>query len=175
MHVAIVYATVEGQTRRIAEHIAARVRAAGHETAVADANADAPAALAGAAAAILAAPVHGGRYPAAFEHLARAERDRLAAIPTAFVSVTLAIIGEAAEREEAEAFPTRLAEASGWRPTMVHHAAGALRYSEYDFFKRWIMRLIARQHGYGDGAGDREFTDWDALDRFIDGFLAAAR
>jgi menaquinone-dependent protoporphyrinogen oxidase len=165
MHIATVYATVEGQTRRIAEHVAERLRAEGHVADLASAERGGRDAIAAAEAAILLGPVHGGRYPAPLVHLAREEAARLNAIPSAFVSVSLGIMGEAEERCEAEGFPSRLAEASGWHPGAVHHAAGALRFAEYDFFKRWIMRRIARSHGYGEG--DREFTDWDALDTFL--------
>lgn len=176
MRLAIIYATIEGQTRRIAAHVAERARAAGHAVSVAEANDEAAVrqALADAEAGILAAPIHAGQYPTPFVHLAEAERAWLAARPTAFVSVTLAIIGEPEERAEAEAYAARLAERTGWTPGRVHHAAGALRYSEYDFFKRWIMRMIARRHGYDTGERDREFTDWAALDAFVDGFLAEA-
>jgi menaquinone-dependent protoporphyrinogen oxidase len=172
MRIAVLYATIEGHTRSIAERIAARLGDAGHEVALAEANAGAdPArALDGAGAALLAAPIHAGQYPTPFVHLVEAEGARLAAIPTAFVSVTLAIIGEEEERREAVAYAERLTERTGWHPGRVHHAAGALRYSEYDFFKRWIMRLIARRHGYDAGKGDREFTDWAALEAFVDRF-----
>jgi menaquinone-dependent protoporphyrinogen oxidase len=167
MRVAVVYATVEGQTRRIAERVAEHLRGAGHDVTLAEANAEgeAAAALEGAEAAVLAAPIHAGHYPTPFLHVVNAGRERLAAMPTAMVSVTLAIIGDAEERAEAERYVATLGEATGWRPGAVHHAAGALRFAEYDFFKRWIMRLIARQHGYGAGGDDREFTDWDGADR----------
>jgi hypothetical protein len=37
------------------------------------------------------------------------------------------------------------------------------------------MRRVARTHGYGAGEGqDHAFTDWAALDRFVDDFLGAA-
>jgi menaquinone-dependent protoporphyrinogen oxidase len=172
MHIAVVYATVEGQTQRVAEHAAERMRGAGHAVDLASAEGGGRDAIAAAEAALLLAPVHGGRYPAALVHLARDEAARLNAIPSAFVSVSLAIIGEEEERDEAEAFPLRLAEATGWQPGAVHHAAGALRFGEYDFFKRWIIRRIARTHGYGEN--DREFTDWDALAAFLDEWTSRA-
>lgn len=48
-------------------------------------------------------------------------------------------------------------------------------FSQYDFFKRWIMRRIAREKGTpSDTSQDYEFTDWLALDGFVDDFLAGA-
>jgi menaquinone-dependent protoporphyrinogen oxidase len=53
----------------------------------------------------------------------------------------------------------------------VHHAAGALKYLEYDFFKRALMRQIARKEGASvDTSRDHEFTDWEALDAFVQEF-----
>jgi len=72
----------------------------------------------------------------------------LAAIPSAFVAVSLTAAlkddkspGEL--REMAEAFFRE----TGWAPAITRNVAGALRYTEYDYFKRLLMKLIARQQG----------------------------
>jgi menaquinone-dependent protoporphyrinogen oxidase len=171
--VTIAYATVEGQTRRIAEAVAATVRAAGHRPELIEAHPGERFWLDEADAAILCAPVHGGRYPPEFEALASDWAERLDRIPSAFVSVTLAILGDAAERKEAEGYAEAFEDHTGWRPRRVHHAAGALRYSAYDFLKRWIMRRVAHDKGIASDA-DQEFTDWPALEAFVRAFLAEA-
>lgn len=168
MQIAVIFGTVEGQTRRIAEGLAAVLRARGDSVDCQEAGPAAAAAIEAADAAILLAPVHVGRYPSAVVQLARDAAARLNAIPSAFVSVSLGIVGEEAERREVQEIPARLFDETGWHPAAVHHAAGALKFTEYDFFRRWIMRSIARLHGYGEG--DREFTDWAALARFADDF-----
>jgi len=62
---------------------------------------------------------------------------------------------------------------TGWRPQATHHAAGALLFTQYDFFKRWAMRLIALQRNANvDTHADTEYTDWQALTRFVEDFLA---
>jgi menaquinone-dependent protoporphyrinogen oxidase len=54
-----------------------------------------------------------------------------------------------------------------------HLAAGAFRFTRYDFFKRWAMKLIAAQKGIdADTSKDLELTDWPALDAFVKEFLA---
>lgn len=173
MIVTIVFATVEGQTRRIAEAVAETVRATGHVAELVEAHPGERFWLDEAAAAILCAPVHGGRYPPDFEALATDWAERLDRIPSAFVSVTLAIIGDAKEQAEARQYTVDLEKHTGWHPGRVHHAAGALRYSAYDFFKRWVMRRVALDKGLPADA-DQEFTDWAALDAFVRDFLAAA-
>jgi menaquinone-dependent protoporphyrinogen oxidase len=177
VRVLILYATVEGQTRRIAERVAQTVRDDGAAAELVDAGVTPRPDLAGIDAAILCAPIHVGHYPDPFMQLVRGAAEALNAIPCAMISVTLAIVSDdAGERAAAEALPARLLAPTDWRPARVHHAAGALRFSEYDFFRRWVMRIIARREGHPtDGTRDEEFTDWPALERFVRDFLAAAR
>lgn len=173
MIVTIAFATIEGQTRRIAEAVAETVRAAGHTAEIIEAGPGERFWLDEAGAAILCAPVHGGAYPAEFEALAKDWAERLDRIPSAFVSVSLAILGDAAEQEEARRYASDLATRTGWHPARVHHAAGALRFGEYDYFKRWVMRQMARSRGLPADT-DQDFTDWAALAAFVRGFLADA-
>lgn len=50
---------------------------------------------------------------------------------------------------------------------------GGLRFAEYDYFQEQIVKFIVMKGG-GATTGDREFTDWNALTRFVDKFLEAA-
>ncbi len=51
-----------------------------------------------------------------------------------------------------------------------------MRGSEYDYFQRQIVKFIVmKRGGLADLTRDYEFTDWNALDGFIDEFLVAAQ
>lgn len=177
MTILVAYTSIEGQTRRIAERIAAQVEKAGERAALFNVASMAEYALERPDAAILCAPIHAGRYPAPFVDFVEREKDWLASVPTAFVSVSLFIRSDdAAEREEALHFPDALMAQSGWMPGSVHHAAGALRFTEYDFFKRWMMKRMAEREGAPTDVGhDHEFTDWAALDAFAADFVNGAK
>lgn len=177
MIVLVGYVSIEGQSRKIAEAIASTVETAGDRAALFDVASMAEYALERPEAVILCAPIHGGRYPATFVDFVRRERDFLASVPSAFVSVSLFIASDTAEeREEAMRFPSALQAETGWHPAALHHAAGALRYSEYDFFKRWMAKRLAAQQGKStDSGADHEYTDWAALASFTNGFLQAAK
>lgn len=172
----IAYASIEGQTRKIAEHAAKFMEVSGHRAEIVDLMQPGFGLPARFDGAILCAPIHGGQYPADFAAFARDWKESLDAMPNAFVSVSLAIASELpAEREEAMEFPALLAAQTGWTPKRIHHAKGALRYTEYDFFKRWMMRRIAEREGAStDVSRDHELTDWDALDDFLSDFVTAA-
>lgn len=172
----VAYASVEGQTRKIAERVARFLEASGNRAEIVDLSQPGFGVPARFDGAILCAPIHVGRYPDDFVAFVRDWKDSLDSIPTALVSVTLSIASEfPEEREEAKEFPQSLAGQTGWTPGRVHHAKGALRYTEYDFFKRWMMRRIAEREGAStDVSRDHELTDWDALDDFVSGFLKDA-
>ena len=60
---------------------------------------------------------------------------------------------------------------AGWHPERVVPVAGALRYSQYNFLVRFVMKRIARKSGGStDTTRDHDYTDWAALDRFVSEF-----
>jgi menaquinone-dependent protoporphyrinogen oxidase len=175
--VLILYATTEGQTGKIARFLADRFTARGADVQILNAV-ESPDDLDPASfdAVILAASLHIGRYQAAVEHFARTHRDRLNGMLSAFVSVSLEAAGD--DEDDAQGLAQcvdELRRTTGWLPRHVHHAAGAFRYTQYDFFKRWAMKYIAwRKGGPTDASRDWELTDWDALGAFADSLIAEA-
>jgi menaquinone-dependent protoporphyrinogen oxidase len=165
----IVYATKQGQTEKIAGRIAQRVRAQGHVAELLDAERlPTPLSLEQFDVVLVGAPIHAGGYPRSIERFAREQRDVLARVPSAFFSVGLAVAsrtsdGRAQTREVIEKFVGK----TGWRPARVELMAGALSYSKYNVFIRFIMRrIVAKEGGDTDTSRDYEYTDWSAVDRF---------
>ena len=175
MKIVVAYATTEGQTRKVARFAADRLADAGHAVELLALGDAADLDLTRFDAAILAGSVHGHRYQAALVALARAQAAALSARPTLFLSLSLSAAGEDEEdwaglRQVAESFFTE----TGWRPDRTEHVAGAFHFGEYDFFKAWVMRRIARDKGVQvDPSGDTEFTDWAALGAALDEWSAA--
>ena len=65
----------------------------------------------------------------------------------------------------------RFLTGTGWRPTVTKPVAGALLYSRYNPFKRWMMkRIVQKGGGDTDTSRDYEYTDWDDLRAFADEF-----
>ena len=170
-----IYGTTEGQTRKITERIAAQIRENGFEVALLDSAALPPDLDVGAFdAVVLAASVHQQRYQTAFAHFVKKHRLELQARPSAFVSVSLSSVLEENE-DDAQEMADRFLDETGWRPTRTELVAGALAYTQYDFFKRQLMKwIVDRAGGPTDASQDYEFTDWDALDTFAVSFLETA-
>jgi menaquinone-dependent protoporphyrinogen oxidase len=172
--VLIVYATTEGQTRKIAARVAEYVRARRHQADVVD-SAALPGSLAPAEyqAYILAGSLHQEKHQASLVSFVREHRDTLSARPSAFLSVSMtAAIRDAKHLADAQRCIDQFVEETGWTPTVTEPVAGALLYTRYDWLKRMLMRLISsREGGQTDTSRDWEYTDWAALEAFVDRFL----
>lgn len=153
----IFYATVEGQTARIAERIAERLRERGLAVELLESGA-AAADFARYEGVIVGASVHYGRHPAWLAALL----PRDAAQRTAFFSVSLT--GK-------PRYATKFLRRAEWRPQLSVTFAGALRYSRYGAFKRLLVRGFAWMGGHDtDTSLDYEYTDWPAVDAFAAAF-----
>jgi len=172
--VLIAYATTDGQTRKIARFAADRLADAGHAVELLDVADAGGLVLARFDRAILAGSLHIGGYQKALTAFASENRAALAALPTLFLAVSLSAAGQDADdwaglRKCLDGF---LAE-TGWTPGQIAHVAGAFRFSGYDFFRAWAMRRIADAKGETVETGkDKEYTDWAALGRLLDDWLA---
>ncbi|MFY0610690.1 MAG: protoporphyrinogen oxidase [Hyphomicrobiaceae bacterium] len=175
MRLILIYGTVEGQTQKIANEVARHLGLGATEVRVIDANETAGEVhLQDFDGCIVAASVHQQRYSDAVNNFVRAHVQDLNAQPTAFISVSLAA-SFAEGRDEAQSYVERLLERSGWRPTMTHNAAGALRYTKYDFFQEQIIRhIVLKGRDVDELKGEHEFTDWAALKAFADAFVNTA-
>ena len=173
MDVAILYASVEGHTQKIAETIAKQIEEDGINATLVNVNQPGLFDLASVDAAILCAPIHIGRYPAAFVKYIQNWKSTLKTLRTALITISLAIMSKNKEEKvEAESFPEELFAATGWNADRLYNAGGALKYMEYGFFKRWIMRRIAKKEGGPvDVTRDHELTDWKELAEFVEGFV----
>ena len=107
----VLYGTTEGHTRKIANAIGDTMRGNGLDVDVVHID-EAEPDPSHYTAVIVAASVHGGGYQKPVGHWVRAHASELARIPTAFVSVCLAILSKnEGGRKEAEAIPQRFFDA----------------------------------------------------------------
>ena len=173
--VLVVYGTTEGQTRKIAEFIAAAMNERGVVVEVVD-SASVRAALVQPvhAAVVVCGSLHHGRYRASLLRFVKENLAWLANVPAALVTVSLtAARNDDQSRDELRASEEAFCRKTGWTPAMSRHVAGALRYTDYSFFNRLMVRAIAnRQGGDTDASHDHEYTDWNGLTDFVETFLA---
>ena len=173
MKILIAYASTEGQTQKIARFCADFLVDQGHAVELVPASDAKGIDLDRFDAALLAGSVHAGKYQKALRNLASRQREALAGMKVALLSVSLAAAGDdPSDWQGLNSGVDRFSERTGWTPATVMHVAGAFRFSEYDFFKSWAMRWIAAQKQQDiDPHEDKEYTDWDALRRTVNQWL----
>lgn len=166
----ILYGTSEGQTAKIADVVADVLGQHGHQADTVDVTAAFGRLPDGYDAVVVGASVHVGKHDKHVVELVQHDRDALAAMPSAFFSVSLAAHGDVAE---AEGYVDQFEAETGWRPDQVALFGGALLYTQYGFVKRHLMKRIAQDKPGAlgvDTSRDYVYTEWDAVKRFAEHF-----
>jgi menaquinone-dependent protoporphyrinogen oxidase len=183
MKTAIFFATREGQTSKIAARIANDLRAHAIEVDAVDVKVlRSTVDWSPYASVFVAASIHAGRHEPEMIQFVRRYRDQLERRRAVFISVSLSEAGaedvhaptERRRRSAADVqqMVARFVKDTGWQPERTLPVAGALAYSTYNILVRLMMKWIARSQGAPtDTSRDYEFTDWPALDRFVDEVL----
>lgn len=168
MKIMIVYATIEGHTRAIAEFLNKEAEKRGHISGLFNATVSPPSPD-GYDAVIVAGSVHAGKYQTSIEHFVREYHEMINAKKSAFLSVSLTAASDDKESwKELEQQTTDFFIATGWNPTLTEFVAGALLYTRYDFFKRFIMRTMNKKSGGDtDTSRDHIYTDWEQVKQII--------
>ena len=165
------YGTTEGQTARIADHIAELIRSHGIEAQALDLKQSKDTGLDGYDAVIVGGSIHMGKHEDHVVDFVRKNRLKLESLPSAFFSVSLAAHGDMAN---AEAYLAKFEQETGWQPTQVGLFGGALLYRQYGFIKRLMMKKIVSDKPGNlstDTSRDHIYTDWDEVERFAEAFL----
>ena len=164
MAILIIYSTTEGQTCKIAEHMADIVRESGRQARLTPVEGAWQHSFFPATdAVIVAASIHVGQHSAEVTRFVKEHRAQLDALPGAFISVSMSA-STVEKRDAAEAYLMAFLTETGWQPAVHGVVGGALRYSQYGVLKRAMIRHIARKEGLPtDTSRDHEFTDWEAV------------
>jgi menaquinone-dependent protoporphyrinogen oxidase len=175
MKVLIVYATGEGQTRKIAAAVASHLQELGHEVTCRDSSENLGNLDINAFGAIfLAASVHEQKHQETIADFVIARRTLLEQVPSAFLSVSLSAAMKGGIAEARSYIADFIAE-TGWQPADTLPVAGALRYSEYDYFRQQVVRDVIFKNDFRiDAERDYEFTDWEGVKSFAENFVAKA-
>jgi menaquinone-dependent protoporphyrinogen oxidase len=171
--IVVAYDTTEGQTRKIARHVADVISRSGLDAQAIDLRRPPSGfSLDEFDAIVVGASIHMGKHSRRLLQFVQAHKAQLDARPSAFFSISLSAAGSEKERSDATRYVEELLQQAAWQPTTTATFAGGLLYREYGFLKRWVMKRIARQAGKDtDTSTNHEYTDWDAVDQFVREFL----
>lgn len=174
MNVLIVYASSEGQTKKICSFLAGEIRQQGAEATLIEAG-KAKQVSKDYDLVIVAASIHIGSYQKAITKFIKSNLEMLEDQPSSFISVSLTAAGKnAKDLADLENITKTYLQKLNWQPDHILQVAGALRYTKYNFFIKYIMKRIARKNvGATDTSRDYEYTDWQQLKDFVKMILRA--
>ena len=170
----VTFHTSEGQTAKIGERIAGRLRGAGLTAEVTPVESAPP--PDGFDVVVLGDPIHATHHSKAMRNYITQHLTSLGDRPTALFQVSLTSANPDEEHTAAAlGLVHELLDDTGWDPDVVGMFAGALVYTQYGWIKKHIMRaIVKREGGNTDMHHDYEYTDWVAVDRFADDVAALA-
>ena len=172
----IAYQSHDGQSEKIANVMAETIEILGHEPvlrnlAVKVANEVDWKAYRGV---IVGGPIHRGVHAQCVQTFVKTNLEMLNRIPTAFFSVSLSAGGNDSQKDDALRCLEEFMDDAGLKAVDTIILAGALKYREYGFFKRLMMRWIARHAASSDldTSRDYEYTNWQRVTSFVERFVS---
>ncbi|WP_127960293.1 menaquinone-dependent protoporphyrinogen IX dehydrogenase [Serratia microhaemolytica] len=167
MKALILYSSRDGQTRIIAEQIAARLRSS-RDCDLLDLHQCDDVLLENYQQVVVGASVRYGRFHPTLMKFATRYATQLNQMPTAFFAVNLTARKPDKCSPETNAYTRKFLQQSPWRPQQCAVFAGALRYPRYRWLDRVMIRLIMKMTGgETDTSKEVEYTDWDQVSVFI--------
>lgn len=171
--IALIYASLHGQTKKIAKHMKAHLENQGIKAPLLCAedslSEEIPPDIDGA---VIGGPVYAKRYPSSLIEWIPRHKALLDSKPLAFFSVSLNAADQHPEARQADdEMIQKFLKKTQLSPQYVASFAGSLNFSDYNWFLKFLMRrLSAKAGGSTDTSKDYEYTDWRAVDAFIEDF-----
>ena len=163
--VLFLYATRDGQTKRICEAMIEVLEASEIRCTLLPITApDAAAALKNASRIVIGASVRYGHLPATLYDFLGQHRQALETRPNVFFCVNLTARKPGKDTPEGSAYMRTFLKKTPWKPQQLAVFAGALRYSRYTWYDKAMIRFIMwLTGGPTDPNQDVEFTDWERI------------
>jgi menaquinone-dependent protoporphyrinogen oxidase len=162
------YATRDGQSRRIADRISARLES-GPAPRCLSTDPPSPAEIGGASLLVVVAAVRYGKHLPEADRFLAAYAKLAGAPPLALASVNLTARKPGKMSAEGNAYLRKLIARHRLKPALATAFAGRLDYARYRWSDRHLIRLIMwLTGGPTDLRTSAEFTDWQKVDDFAD-------
>lgn len=167
MKTAILYLTRDGQTKKIAEHIAAELEGEVALISLRDLPQPSAGQLAQFDCIVIGASIRYGHFDPILEQFIGPHYALLNQKKSAFFSVNLTARKDNRNTPKTNVYTRKLLTRIQWQPDLVEVMAGALLYPRYTFFDRFMIRFIMTiTKGDTDTRKEYEYTDWRKVSLF---------
>lgn len=165
---AIIYSSVDGQTRKICERLCSLLSRHNHDVeliSVHDLSVD----IRLFQKIIIASSIRYGSHHVKIIKFIEKNFKQLNSMKSAFVSVNL--VARKPEKAAANTNPyvIKFLNSISWKPAYIAVFAGTLNYKQYSFVDRLMIQLIMLiTKGPVRGDTEIEYTDWNKVDEFAE-------
>ncbi len=173
----IYFASRDGQSRKIATHIAGRLAARGIAATPTDLAEATPSAadLAGSPLVVAIMSIRYGKHLPEGLRFVETFKSLAAPPPLVLASVNLTARKPGKDTAEGNVYLRKLIARNGLAPVLATAFAGRLDYPRYGFFDRLAIRFIMLiTSGPTDPTAVVEYTSWDKVDAFAAQIAAVA-
>ncbi len=174
----LIYASHDGQTARIMNTIADRLRSKGVDVDVLSLCAKPPVralndeVLSEYSSVLVGSPIRYGHHLLSIQKFIAENQHWLNQVRSGFFSVNLSARKPNRNTPDTNPYVKRVLEHVGWQPDMIEVFAGALQYSRYPFYDRLMIQLIMKiTGGSTDTSKDIDYTDWSRVTAFADNWV----
>lgn len=171
----LIYASHDGQTARIMDTIAHRIRSRDVDIDVLSLCTQSPVrvlndeSLSEYTSVLVGSPIRYGHHLPNIQKFIKKNQHWLNRVRSGFFSVNLSARKPNRNTPESNPYVQRVLEHVGWQPDMTEVFAGALQYSRYPFYDRLMIQLIMKiTGGSTDTSKDIDYTDWSRVNAFAD-------
>jgi menaquinone-dependent protoporphyrinogen oxidase len=171
MKLLFLYSTREGQTKKILQHIAASF--ATQDVDFVDIHQCDEISFDGYKKVLIGASVRYGKLNPLLYRFVERYHQELAAVKAGFICVNLTARKESEGKDTAEGsvYVQTFLKKSRWQPDLIGVFAGALRYPQYRFLDKMMIKLIMTMtNGETDTSKEVEYTNWNKVDQFAEVF-----
>ena len=163
----LIYSTHDGQTLKICESLAATMKNIGKKVELAALSQCNELDWAKYSTVVIGASIRYGHLNKALYRFIEENKAQLEQRENGFFCVNLTARKPEKNTPETNAYMKKFLELSAWQPQHQAVFAGALLYSQYGFFDKFMIRLIMKiTGGETNTSKDIEYTDWEKVEAF---------
>lgn len=166
-NILIIYATTDGQTRRICQRLKEIIEQQAHHVTLVPIQ-DAPRIdVTAFDKFVIGASIRYGKHSPLIVDFIEKNRPLLESRPNAFFSVNVVARKPEKSKPEHNPYLQKFLNRIEWKPRKLAVFAGKIDYPSYRFIDRLMIRLIMwMTKGPTDPKAVVEFTDWDQVEAF---------
>ena len=167
-NIALLYMSLDGQTRTITEKLVALLSRPEHVVSMYSfAALPKGFSLSQWDAVVLGCSVRYGKHHILFRQFVEGHTEQLNAMTSFFFSVNLTARKPHRSKASTNPYSIKYLKQTAWQPDATDVFAGALEYSKYGFWDRLLIKCIMKMtDGPTRGEHKIEYTDWERVRQF---------